>query len=381
MIENVSDLRNISLLIGTRKGAFLLSSSGARQGWRLSAPLYLGHIVYHCILDPRDQKTILMAARTGHLGPTIFRSCDRGANWTEVKSPPAFPRVVTDSTGRAVESVFWLTPGHWSEEDVWYAGTSPAGLFRSEDGGDTWESVSGFNNHPLYVEWTKNGPTPGGQLLHSILIDPSARNHMYLSISVGGVFESIDQGQNWAPLNRGCEANFIPDPAVDYGHDPHCVVLHPLKPSRLYQQNHCGIYRLDRPANEWIRIGRNMPESVGDIGFPIVLHPRNPDCAWVFPMDGSTVWPRTSPGGKPSTYVTYDAGQSWIRQDKGFPARDAYFTVKRQAMTTDTCDSVGLYLGTAQGEVWASYDAGESWQCLVSYLPEIYSLSVAEYAD
>lgn len=381
MIENVSADRTISLLIGTRKGAFVLSCSGARQNWRLSAPLYLGHIVYHTILDPRDQKTILMAAKTGHLGPTIFRSRDRGATWTEAKSPPAFPRAVADSDGRAVESVFWLTPGHWSEEDVWYAGTSPAGLFRSEDGGDTWEPVSGFNDHPLYAEWTKNGPTPGGQLLHSILIDPSARNQMYLSISVGGVFESADQGQSWAPLNRGCDADFMPEQIVDYGHDPHCVVLHPLKPSRLYQQNHCGIYRLDRPSDQWIRIGRNMPESVGDIGFPIVLHPRNPDCAWVFPMDGSTVWPRTSPGGKPSTYATYDAGQSWTRQDKGFPTKDAYFTVKRQAMTADTCDSVGLYLGTAQGEVWSSYDAGESWRCLVSYLPEIYSLTVAEYAD
>jgi photosystem II stability/assembly factor-like uncharacterized protein len=372
--------KRILLLIGTRKGAFTLSSTGLRQRWTLSGPLYLGHIVYHFVPDPRDQRTMLMATKTGHLGPTIFRSNDRGGNWTEIKTPPAFPKVANEADARAVESVFWLTPGHWSEPEVWYAGTSPAGLFRSEDGGDTWESVSGFNAHPNYVDWTKNGATPGGQLLHSILIDPSAHEQMYLSISVGGVFESSDQGKSWTPLNKGCAADFMPDPNVEYGHDPHCVVLHPLKPNRLYQQNHCGIYRLDLPSKDWVRIGLNMPEAVGDIGFPIVLHPRNPDCAWVFPMDGSTVWPRTSPEGKPSTYVTHDAGQSWKRQDKGLPAGNAYFTVKRQAMTADTSESVGLYFGTSQGEVWASFDEGESWGCLAQYLPEIYTLAIAEYA-
>jgi len=378
MVKRSSSGKNLSLLVGTRKGAFTLTSNSKRKEWKLSDPLYLGHIVHHLVADPRDRKTWIIGAKTGHLGPTIFRSSDCGNAWTEAKAPPAFPKTSDENDGRAVDSVFWLSPGSESEKDVWYAGTAPAGLFRSEDAGDTWEPVSGFNDHHMYKEWTKGGATPGGLLMHSILVDPSDPQHMYLGISVGGVFESKDQGKSWAPLNKGCAADFLPDPNADFGHDPHCVVQHPLKPTRLYQQNHCGIYRIDRPGNQWERIGKNMPDTIGDIGFPIVMHPRDPDCVWVFPMDGSTVWPRTSPGGKPSVFKSKDAGKSWQRQDKGLPPANAYFTVKRQAMTADACESVGIYFGTAQGEVWASFDEGDYWSCLVRYLPEIFSLSIAE---
>jgi photosystem II stability/assembly factor-like uncharacterized protein len=370
--------RQVELLIGTRKGAFILSGGSTRRKWTLGDPIFLGHIVYHMVPDPRDKKVVLMAAKTGHLGPTVYRSQDYGATWTESASPPSFPKVASDEKGRAVDVVFWLSPGHKNESKVWYAGTSPPGLFRSENNGKDWQPVSGFNDHRHYQDWTKLGPTPGGQLLHSILIHPQNPKHMYLGISVGGVFESTDQGKDWAPLNRGCAADFMPDPNVEYGHDPHCVVMHPDMPERLYQQNHCGIYRLDRPSSEWVRIGKNMPTAVGDIGFPIVLHPRDPECAWVFPMDGTTVWPRTSPDGKPATFVTYNGGKTWKRQSTGLPRSKAYFTVKRQAMCADSFKNVGLYFGTSQGEVWGSLDEGESWECLVSHLPEIYSLAVLE---
>jgi photosystem II stability/assembly factor-like uncharacterized protein len=368
----------VRLFIGTRKGAFVLESDKERRQWKVSEPLYLGHIVHHWLADPRDPNVVLMAAKTGHLGPTLFRSLDGGQTWQETKVPPAFPKSDEGDKGRSVESVFWLTPGLPEQKNVWWAGTAPAGLFKSEDNGLTWQPVAGFNDNPMYKEWAAFGPTPGGQLVHSILVDPRNNGFMYLSISPGGTFESTDGGQSWAPMNNGCAADFMPDPNVDFGHDPHCVAIHPLAPDRLYQQNHCGIYRIDRPGRKWMRIGKNMPAEVGDIGFPIVLHPRNPDCAWVFPMDGSTVWPRTSPGGKPSTYVTKDAGASWSRQDKGLPAANAYFTVKRQAMTCDWHDPLGLYFGTSQGEIWGSADEGESWSCLVQYLPEVYSLTVAE---
>jgi hypothetical protein len=165
---------------------------------------------------------------------------------------------------------------------------------------------------------------------------------------------------------------------LEFGHDPHCLRVHPLRPDRLYQQNHCGIYRLDRDSaspNSWVRIGDNMPAEVGDIGFPIELHPRDPDTAWVFPMDGSDVWPRTSPDGKPSVFRTTDAGNSWERQDTGLPA-NAWFTVKRQAMSTDDQDPVGVFFGTTSGEVWASFNEGNTWECLAAHLPEIYSLHV-----
>jgi hypothetical protein len=172
----------------------------------------------------------------------------------------------------------------------------------------------------------------------------------------------------------------MPDPLPEFGQDTHCLQIQPAAPEVLYQQNHCGIYRLERPGEEWERIGDNMPAEVGDIGFPIALHPRDPAMAWVFPMDGSDVWPRTSPGGRPAVFRTHDAGRSWTRQDAGMPAGQAWLTVKRQAMCVDGEDRLGVYFGTTSGEVWGSRDEGESWSCLARHLPHIYSLEVAEIA-
>ncbi len=369
----MADLDGTVLVVGTRKGAWLLSSDANRSSWTVDGPHFLGHVVQHAVLDPRDGRTLLLATRTGHLGPTVFRSTDLGASWTEASSPPAF--TPGEELGRALASVFWLTPGHPDEPGVWYAGGSPQGLFRSEDAGDTWAPVSGWNDHPMWTTWCEwpEENTPDGSMLHSVIVDPRDSAHLYLGLSAGGVFESIDGGADWSTLNAGCEAVFLPVPDADYGHDPHCVRLHPAAPDRLYQQNHCGIYRMDRPGREWTRIGDNMPREVGDIGFPIELHPRDPDTAWVFPMDGTDVWPRTSPDGKPAAYVTRDAGASWARCDRGLPGT-GWFTVKRQAMTVDARDPVGVYFGTTSGEIWASLDEGASWAPVLQHLPEIYSV-------
>ena len=172
----------------------------------------------------------------------------------------------------------------------------------------------------------------------------------------------------------------MPNPNPEFGQDTHCLQMHPLAPDRLYQQSHCGIYRLDRPGDEWVRIGRNMPEEIGDIGFPIVLHPRDPERAWVFPMDGTTVWPRTSPGGRPAVYLTRDAGESWERQDRGLPRAQGWMTVKRQGFTADDRDPLGLYFGTTCGELWASVDEGRRWRQLAAHLPEIYSVAAVSVA-
>ena len=276
-----------------------------------------------------------------------------------------------------MDSVFWLSPGHASEPGVWYAGTSPVGMFRSDDGGATWKEVAGFNDG-LYPK-IKHAifPGPDGAQVHSICVDPRDARHLYIGISIGGVFESVDAGETWQPLNQGIDADFLPDPNQEYGHDPHNVVLHPRNPQRLYQQNHCGIYRLDRPGTKWTRIGRNMPKEIGDIGFPIVLHPRDPDCAWVFPMDGTEAWPRTSPDGRPAVYRTSDAGDSWERQDAGMPQRHAWWSVKRQAMCADGADPLGLYFGTTSGEIWSSADEGRNWARVAEHLPHIYSLTAA----
>jgi photosystem II stability/assembly factor-like uncharacterized protein len=369
----------VLVMVATRKGLWLVHGDGARRTWRLDGPHFLGQVFNHVVLDPRDGRTMLAAAKTGHLGPTIFRSTDRGRSWKEAKRPPAFAKAAEGAKGRAVDHTFWLTPCHANEPYAWYAGTSPQGLFRSDDGGDTWEPFSYINEDAKYREWmgTVQDGTPDGPKMHSIIIDPRDPKHLYFAMSGGGVHESMDGGRSFVPLVKGMEVVEGFDATNVTFHDPHCVRLCPSNPDRLYQQNHCGIYRLDRPSDTWVRIGRNMPKPVGDIGFPMVVHPRDPDTAWVFPMDGQTVWPRTSPGGKPAAYVTRDGGKRWQRLDNGLPKSQAWWTVKRQAMTADARDPVGLYLGTTGGELWMSRDEGKRWSCIARHLPEIYAVEAA----
>jgi photosystem II stability/assembly factor-like uncharacterized protein len=367
--------RGITLLVGTRKGAWFFHSDAARKTWRVEGPIMLGQVINHLVRDTRSG-TLLMAAKTGHLGPTIFRSTNKGKTWKEAAKPPAFPKA---EGGRAVEHTFWLSRGHGSEPGVWWAGASPPGLFVSADDGVSWESVAGFNDHPMYDKWApKDAGTPDGALLNQILVDPRDAAHMYIATSTGGVFESRDRARTWRPLNKNVEANFNPDPYPEYGQDAHYIALSPTNPDRLWQQNHCGIYRLDRPGEKWERIGNAMPKEVGDIGFTIVPHARDAETAWVFPMDGTTVWPRTSPGGKPAVYRTRDAGKSWERQDKGFPRKQGWFTVKRQAFCGDSVKPAGLYLGTTGGELWASTNEGGRWRQIAAHLPEIYSVVAVE---
>jgi hypothetical protein len=366
------------VLVGTRKGLWILEADARRKRWGIGGPHFLGQVVNHAVLDPRDGRTLLAAVKAGHLGHTVYRSEDLGATWQESSAPPAFDKAAGDEAGETVRHVFWLAPGHPSERGRWYAGTSPQGLFASDDAGRTWQGVRGFNANPDRRKWI-GGPQdapPDGGTLHSINVDPNNAAHLYVGCSGGGVFESRDRGATWKPLNRGCAADFLPDPKAEYGHDPHCLRVHPVS-GDVYQQNHCGIYRLDRARSRWDRIGKAMPVEIGDIGFPLVLHPRDPETAWVFPMDGGTVWPRMPIEGRPAAYRTRDGGKSWKRQDRGLPPAQAWFTVKRQAMAADALDPVGLYFGTTGGEIWASFDEGESWKCLTLHLPHVYSVETA----
>lgn len=377
-----------TLLLGTAKGGFALERE--RRSWKLRGPFHLGARTHDLRADPRDGRTWLMSSTGGHLGPTIYRSLDRGRTWKEAQHPPRFDTANAKtpkdparrgSVGQSVKTNFWLEPGHAGEPGVWYCGTSPQGLFRSEDGGKSWRGVDGWNKHPLWAKWINIGVdgTPDGPVLHSIQIDPRDARHMAISCSSGGTFESWDQGRTWKPLNQGVSADFQPEPDLEYGHDPHCMLMHPADPDRWYQQNHCGVHRLDRALGErWTRIGRKMPKAIGDIGFPIAAHPTDRDTVWVIPMDGRTIWPRTSVGGKPAVYVTRNGGKSWQRQDRGLPPRDAYWTVLRQAFCADPSNSrVALYFGTTSGEIWGSSDGGANWKQQLAHLPRIYSLRCA----
>ena len=380
--KSTTRARRTVALVATRKGAWLFHGDAARKNWKVEGPHFLGHTISHLVLDPRDKRTLLAAAKTGHLGPTVFRSTDMGRTWKEATQPPAFAKAPEGETGRSVDHTFWLTPGHADEPNVWYAGTSPQGLFRSEDGGVTWVPYSIINDDPQFREWmgTVQDGTPDGPKLHSIIVDPRDSRHLYIAMSGGGVHESLDGGAHWRVLIDGMEVvqGYGLDGTNPTCHDPHCLRMCPSNPDRIYQQNHCGIYRIDRPSDTWVRIGKSMPKKVGDIGFPLVVHPRDDNTAWVFPMDGTQVWPRTSPDGKPAVYVTRNGGKTWQRQDAGLPEKQAWWTVKRQCMTGDACDPIGLYFGTTSGELWMSRDEGRKWTCIAKHLPEIYAVETAE---
>ena len=381
--RDASAASRLVVMVATRKGAWLFHADLKRRTWTTEGPHFLGHTISHLRLDPRDGRTLLAAAKTGHLGPTIFRSTNLGKTWKEAQQPPAFAKPANDLPGRSVDHTFWLTPGHASEPGSWYAGTSPQGLFHSTDGGVNWVPLPSVNDDAQFREWMGSAQdgTPDGPKLHSIIVDPRDAAHLLFAMSSGGVHESFDSGLSWATLTEGMEVVGGLDASILTFHDPHCVRMCPSEPGRLYQQNHCGIYRLDRPGGgTWQRIGRKMPRRVGDIGFPMVVHPRDADAAWVFPMDGTDVWPRTSPGGHPAAYVTRNAGKSWQRLDEGLPASQAWWTVKRQAMTADAQPVPALYLGTTSGELWIGRDEGARWSNIARHLPEIYAVEVAQLA-
>ncbi len=348
----------VLLLVGTKKGAFILEGDAGRETWSMRGPLCEGWPIHDLIVEP-DSGAILAAGGSPWYGPAVWRSDDLGDTWTHSSSGLTY-----GDGGPAIPTVWSLAV---TPDGALLAGVEPAGLFRSEDRGATWAHVESLTDHPTRPTWQ---PGAGGLILHSIVPHPTDAGRTWVGISAVGAFETRDGGASWEPRNKGVRAGFLPDPHPITGQCVHHLVSAAGEPETLYQQNHCGVYRSDDGGGSWTEITPGLPS---EFGFPMVTHPRDPDTAWVIPLNGADQG-RYMPGGQAAVWRTHDRGASWIRGDKGLPQRDAYLSVLREAMARDTLDPVGVTFGTSTGQLWHSATGGDSWRMITDTLPEIWAV-------
>jgi photosystem II stability/assembly factor-like uncharacterized protein len=350
------------LLIGTRRGLFTARSAD-RRAWRISAPRLVGREVFHAFLDPRDNRTAWAATDHKVYGAHVHRSPDAGESWEVLEAAPHYP------DERGLKAIWFLAPGPASMPERLWAGIEPAGLFLSDDAGGSWQSVDGLNEHPTNTTWQ---PAGGGLALNAIQHDPRDPERIYCSLSAGGVYRSDDGGATWRNLNAGVRADFLPQKYPEAGQCVHKLLLHPARPDRLYQQNHCGVYRSDDRGESWQEITNGLPS---DFGYALAIDPADPDVAFVIPEESSHM--RTTVGGRLGVYRTRDAGGSWALLKEGLPQDHCYVTVLREAMAFDTLQPLGLYVGTSGGHLFASRDGGDSWSLVAGFLPRILSVTAA----
>jgi hypothetical protein len=357
----------VLLCIGTKKGLFIAESPKARRRFSLRGPFGQGVAVYTTLTDTRGTPRIYASSCNAFFGMKVLRSTDLGKNFNETKSAPAFPK----DDGRALANIWSLQPGG-DKKDLW-CGVEPAALFRSGDGGDSWEMVPGISNHEHARKWH---PGNGGLCLHTIVRDGS---RIHLGISTGGHYLSEDGGQTFKAANKGVGAGFMPDPYPEFGQCVHKIARHKDHPERLYMQNHggfperpgTGVLRSNDGGQSWHSISKGLPS---DFGFPIVVHPHKPETIYVMPLEP---WTRTCPGGAPAVWRSENAGDSWRKLTSGFPKKDSYFTVQRDAMDIDELSKPALYFGTTTGQLWMGRESGEQWDCLFDSLPPIHCVKVA----
>ncbi len=363
-------MAKILVMVGTRKGAFFLWSDEARREWRVEGPFLKGWEVQDLTLDTRRGRPELFAA-VGHFvyGATVQRSLDFGQSWTQIEKGPEFP----DGAGSQLKRIWCIKPGHPSEPNTLWAGVDEAGLFVSEDGGDSWQEVSALRGHPTREGWF---PGLGGLCCHTVSIDPTNPERMWLGISAVGVFRTEDRGATWKVCNEGLP---IVSPAKDFqdiGSCIHRLVVSPDEPGVLYQQNHRGVFRSRDGADSWQRIEEGLPAS---FGFPIAVDPNRGRTLYVLPQESDEY--RFFPQGNLAVYRSQDGGDSWHALTQGFPTGPAYTGVLRNALAVDGLDDLGLYFGTTGGLLFYSRDGGDSWDQMPCILPRIAGVSAVVLED
>ncbi len=369
----------VRLLVGTRKGAFVLLSDGQRQKWEVHGPHFGGWEVYHIKGSPADPDRLYASQSNGWFGQLIQRSNDGGRTWEPVGNKFVYGGV--PGTHKWYDG----TPHPWEFKRVWhleptltdpdtvYAGVEDASLFRTSDGGQTWHELPGLRTHKSAPNWQ---PGAGGMCLHTILLDRKHSGRMYVAISAAGAFKSDDAGETWRPINKGLKSRQeLPDPDVEVGHCVHRLAMHWKRPDVLFMQKHWDVMRSDDAGESWHEVSGNLPT---DFGFPIDIHAHEPDTIYVVPIKSDSE--HYPPDGKLRVYRSRTGGHEWEPLTNGLPQRDCYVNVLRDAMAVDTLDECGIYFGTSGGQVYASRDAGDHWAPIVQDLPPVLSVEVQTFS-
>jgi len=362
------------VLVGTRKGAFVLTSDGKRQKWEVSGPHFAGWEIYHVKGSPVDPNRIYASQTSSWFGQVIQRSDDGGQTWEPVGNEFEYASVPGthqwyDGTPHPWEfaRVWHLEPSR-TDPDTVLAGVEDAALFRTTDGGKSWHEIPGLREHGSGPAWQ---PGAGGMCLHTILVDPSNAARMFIAISSAGAFRTDDGGKSWKPINKGLHSEQIPNPTAEVGHCVHRIAMHPSRPNVLFMQKHWDVMRSDDAGESWQEVSGNLPS---DFGFPIEVHAHEPETIYVWPLKSDAE--RFPPDGKLRVYRSRSGGHEWEALTKGLPQSDCYVNVLRDATAIDSLEPCGVYFGTTGGQVYASADAGESWAPIVRDLPAVLSVEV-----